>query len=255
MNELGLCGFREPFARLFNQGMITAGGAKMSKSKGNVVNPLDFAERYGADTVRVYTLFMGPANEDMDWQDAGLEGVWRFLNRVWRVAHEQAAKPAGGDPGEGALARRAHRTIAKVTDDIDRRFSFHTPIAAVMELVNEIQRHPDDPAARFAVETAVSLIQPYAPHLAEELCGVLGGERLWERPWPEADPALLVQDVVEVVVQVNGKVRERLHVAPGTPEEALLELALASERVQAHVGGRTIRKTVIVPDKLVSLVL
>ena len=255
MNELGLCGFREPFARLFNQGMITAGGAKMSKSKGNVVNPLDFAERYGADTVRVYTLFMGPANEDMDWQDAGLEGVWRFLNRLWRVAHEQAAKPAGGDPGEGALARRAHRTIAKVTDDIDRRFSFHTPIAAVMELVNEVQRHPDDPAARFAAETAVSLIQPYAPHLAEELWGVLGGERLWERPWPEADPALLVRDVIEVVVQVNGKVRERLHVAPGTPEEVLLELALAAERVQAHVGDHVIRKTVVVPDKLVSLVV
>ena len=131
-------------------------------------------------------------------------------------------------PGSTPLARKAHRTIAKVTDDIDRRFLFHTPIAAVMELVNELQASPDDPAARFAAETAVSLIQPYAPHLAEELWGVLGGERMWKHPWPEADPALLVQDVVEVVVQVNGKVRERLHVAPGTAEDALLELALAS---------------------------
>ena len=191
MNEMGMCSFREPFARLFNQGMIGAGGAKMSKSKGNVVNPLEYADRYGADTVRMYTLFMGPADEDMDWQDNGLEGIWRFLNRIWRIAHEQAAVPAG-DPGTGALARKTHQTIAKVTDDIDRRFSFHTAISAVMELVNEIARHPDDPAARFATETAVSLIQPYAPHVAEELWGVIGqrGSNVQEvvgdapGPWP-----------------------------------------------------------------------
>ena len=233
MNELGLCSFREPFARLFNQGMVTAGGAKMSKSKGNVINPLEYVERYGADTVRLYTLFMGPADEDMDWHDNGLEGIWRFLNRVWRIAHEQADVTAG-DPGDGPLARKTHRTIAKVTDDIDRRFSFHTPIAAVMELVNEIQRHPDDPAARFAIETAVSLIQPYAPHVAEELWGVLGTGRLWERAWPVADPALLVEEEVEIVVQVNGKVRDRIRVAASMGDEELLALALASDRVQAH---------------------
>ena len=254
MNELGLCSFREPFARLFNQGMVTAGGAKMSKSKGNVINPLQYVERYGADTVRLYTLFMGPADEDMDWHDNGLEGVWRFLNRVWRIAHEQADVVAG-DPGDGPLARKTHRTIAKVTDDIDRRFSFHTPIAAMMELVNEIQRHPDDPAARFAIETVVSLIQPYAPHVAEELWGVLGEGRLWESAWPVADPALLVEEEVEIVVQVNGKVRDRIRVAASMGDEELLALALASERVQAHVGGREIRKTIVVPSKLVSLVI
>ncbi len=255
MNEIGLCSFREPFARLFNQGMITAGGAKMSKSKGNVVNPLAYADRYGADTVRMYTLFMGPANEDMDWQDGGLEGIWRFLNRIWRIAHEQAAKPTGVAPGDGALARKAHQTIAKVTDDIDRRFAFHTPIAAVMELVNEIQRHPDDPAARFATETAVSLIQPYVPHVAEELWSVIGQGRLWERAWPAADPAMLVADEVEIAVQVNGKVRDRLRVAAGLSDDELLALALASERVQAHVAGQEPRKTVVVPGKLVSLVV
>jgi leucyl-tRNA synthetase len=254
MNELGLLGFREPFARLFNQGMITAAGAKMSKSKGNVVDPLVYAERYGADTVRLYTLFMGPADEDMDWHDQGLEGVWRFVNRLWRIAHEQGGRPAG-DPGDGPLARKTHRAIAKVSDDIDRRFAFHTPIAAVMELVNEIQRNPDDPAARFATETAVSLIQPYAPHVAEELWEALGNTRLWEAPWPVADPALLVEDSVEVVVQVNGKLRDRLHVPAGTPEDELLRLALGSPRVQAHLGGAEARKTVVVPDRLVSLVV
>ncbi len=257
MNELGLLGFREPVARLFNQGMIHYLGAKMSKSKGNVVEPLTYADKYGADTVRTYTLFMGPADEDMEWQDSGIEGIWRFLNRLWRIAHEQAAAPvaAGGTTPDTPLARKAHRTIAKVTDDIDRRFLFHTPIAAVMELVNEIQGAPDDPAVRFATETAVSLIQPYAPHVAEEMWAALGHERLWEAAWPVADPDLLVEDVVEVVVQVNGKLRERLHVAAGTPDDELLALALASERVQAHIDGKELRKTIVVPDKLVSLVV
>jgi leucyl-tRNA synthetase len=255
MNELGLVGFREPFARLFNQGMITARGAKMSKSKGNVVNPLEYAERYGADAVRIYTLFMGPADEDMDWQDAGIDGAWRFLNRLWRVTHEQVEHPLPDRSVDTALARKAHRTIAKVTDDIDRRFLFHTPIAAVMELVNEIQRSPDDPAARFATETAVSLIQPYAPHFAEELWQTLGHERLWEHPWPEADPALLVEDEVEVVVQVNGKLRDRLHVRAGTSEEELVAQALASEKVRAYLDGGEPRKTIVVPGKLVNIVV
>jgi leucyl-tRNA synthetase len=254
MQEMGLVGFREPFARLFNQGMIHKDGAKMSKSKGNVVDPLAYTERYGADAVRTFVLFMGPADQDMEWQDSGVEGVWRFLNRLWRIVHEQAQKPAATAP-DTALARKAHATIAKVTDDIDRRFLFNTPIAAVMELVNEIGRAPDDPAARFATETAVSLIQPYAPHVAEELWSVLGGERLWQHPWPEADPALLERDVVEVVVQVNGKVRDRLQVAAATPEEELVALARASQRVRAHLNGGEPRKTIVVPGKLVNFVV
>jgi leucyl-tRNA synthetase len=254
LQELGYVGFREPFLRLFNQGMITAGGAKMSKSKGNVINPLVYADRYGADAVRLYTLFMGPADQDMDWQDSGIEGVWRFVNRLWRVALGQVGResPPGVDT---PLARKAHWAIAKVTDDVDRRFAFNTPIAAVMELVNEIQRSPDDPAARLAAETAVSLIQPYAPHLAEELWSRLGHERLWEHPWPAADPALLEEDTVEVVVQVNGKVRDRLHVAPGTADEELVRRARESERVRAHLDGGEPRRTVVVPDKLVNFVV
>jgi leucyl-tRNA synthetase len=227
----------------------------MSKSKGNVVNPLEYAKRYGADTVRTYTLFMGPADEDMEWQDAGLEGVWRFFNRLWRVAGELAPRERSPDGVDTPLARKAHRTIAKVTDDIDRRFHFNTPIAAVMELVNELVREPDDPAARFAVETAVSLIQPYAPHVAEELWEQLAvGGRLWEQPWPEADPALLELDTVEIVVQVNGKVRDRLQVPAELAEDELVALARASEKVRAHLDGVEPRKTIVVPRKLVNFV-
>ncbi|WP_114797048.1 leucine--tRNA ligase [Gaiella occulta] len=253
MNDIGLVGFREPFARLFTQGMIHYRGAKMSKSKGNVIDPNAYIERFGADAVRLYILFMGPADQDIEWQDAGIEGMHRFLKKLWRAVLEQAGK----ERAEAAtpLARKAHETIAKVTDDVDRRFVFNTPIAAVMELVNELGRAPDDPAARFAAETAVSLIQPYAPHVAEELWSRLGRERLWDEPWPRADPALLERETVEVVVQVNGKVRERLHVPPGTASEELLALALASERVRAHLDGRELRKQIVVPGKLVSLVV
>ena len=144
MQEMGLVGFREPFARLFNQGMIHKDGAKMSKSKGNTVDPLALADRYGADAVRTFTLFLGPADQDMEWHDSGIEGVWRFLTKLWRVALEQADKPRVEQPS-GPLAQKAHETIAKVTDDIDRRFAFNTPIAAVMELVNEIAPRPGRP--------------------------------------------------------------------------------------------------------------
>ncbi len=253
MNDIGLVGFREPFARLFTQGMIHHRGAKMSKSKGNVIDPNAYIERFGADAVRVYILFMGPADQDIEWQDAGIEGMHRFLARLWRTVSEQA----GAQRLEAAtpLARKAHETIAKVTDDVDRRFVFNTPIAAVMELVNEISKAPDDPGARFAAETAVSLIQPYAPHVAEELWQRLGNERLWEQPWPVADPALLERETVEVVVQVNGKLRDRLQVPASIAEAELVELARASEKVRTRLDGGEIRKTIVVPGRLVNFVV
>ena len=158
-------------------------------------------------------------------------------------------------PGTSELARAAHRTIAKVTDDVLRRVQFHTPISAVMELVNQLSDDPVAEDARFAAETAVSLIQPYAPHLAEELWTVLGHERLWEHAWPVADPAALEQETFELVVQVNGKVRDRFEVAADLPEDEIVRRALASERVQAHVNGVTVRKTIVVPGKLVNIVV
>ena len=257
LNDMELLGFREPFSRLFTQGMIYRHGAKMSKSKGNVVSPDDAIHRYGADALRLYILYMGPAEQDKEWSDAGIEGTARLLDRIWRLALEVAARGPVEAPADGELVRTTHRTIDRVTDDILRRFQLHTPIAALFELVNEIYKVKDDPErggeVRFATETVISLIQPYAPHVAEELWERLGHSRLWETPWPVADPPLLTSDTVEVVVQVNGRLRDRLHVPVGTPEDELVALALASERVQAYVKGEP-RKTIVVPDRLVNLV-
>jgi leucyl-tRNA synthetase len=257
LNDMGLVGFREPFARLFTQGMIYRHGKKMSKSKGNVVSPDEAVARYGADALRLYILYMGPAEADKEWQDEGIDGTVRLVDRIWRLALEVAERGDVVVPDDGELIRAAHRTIARVSDDVLRRFQFHTPIAALFELVNEIYKVKDDPArageVRFATETVVSLVQPYAPHVAEELWARLGHERLWVEPWPEADARLLVSDEVEVVVQVNGKLRDRLHVPADASEEELVALALASERVRAHLTGEP-RKTIVVPGKLVNLV-
>jgi leucyl-tRNA synthetase len=256
MNEMGLLGFREPFARVFHQGWVTMGGTKMSKSKGNVEGPDAVVEAYGADPVRLYILFMGPADQDMEWTDTGIEGISRFVRRLWRVVHEVSEQAPDGDPGDGPIVRKAHQTIERVTDDVGRRMQFHTPISAVMELVNDLADDPAVPGARFAAETAVSLLQPWAPHVTAELWEVLGHtDRLWQRPWPEADPALLVHETFQLVVQVNGRVRDRLEVPADLAEAELIERARGSEKVQAHLDGKEIRQTIVVPGKLVNLVV
>jgi len=254
LNELGLVGFREPFARFFSNGWVTLGKTKMSKRAGNVVGPDDFVERYGADACRLNILFLGPANEDMEWTETSVQAMERFVRRLWRVVNEVAAQAPAGPTEGGALARKAHATIAKVTDDIGRRYAFNTAIAAVMELVNELSRDRAGADSRFAAETAVSLIQPYAPHVAEELWERLGHERLWEAAWPVADPVLLELETVEVVVQVDGRIRDRLQVAPDTPEDELVALARASSRVQAYLDGTEVSRTIVVPAKLVNFV-
>jgi leucyl-tRNA synthetase len=254
LNDFGLLGGREPFQRLFHQGWVRQGGTKMSKSKGNVIGPDELVDMYGADAVRTYILFMGPADQDMEWSEDGVEGVSRFLRRLWRIVNEVVE--SGVEGGEATdLTRAAHRTIARVTDDIDRRFQFNTPIAAVMELVNELGRSPDDPGARFAAETAVSLIQPYAPHITEELWARLGHERLWEQPWPQFDSDLVERETFELVIQVNGRVRDRVEVSSDMSEEELIAQARASARVQEFLDGMEIRKEIVVPGKLVNLVV
>ena len=253
LNDLGLIGVREPFQRLFHQGWVLQDGKRMSKSKGGVT-PDELIDRFGADPIRIYILFQGPADQDIDWSPNGIEATVRFVRRLWRVVHEAAAQPASPAGVDTPLARKAHEVIARVTDDIDRRFVFNTPISAVMELINELSKAPDDPAARFAAETAVSLLQPYVPHVTEELWGVLGHARLWEEPWPVADEALLRHETIELVLQVNGKVRDRVEVPVGLSDAELIERAKASPKVQAHLDGDEVR-AIVVPDKLVNLVV
>jgi leucyl-tRNA synthetase len=255
LNDLGYIGFREPFAAFFSNGWVTSGGTKISKRSGQAVGPAEVIDRWGADAARLMILFLGPADQDMEWTEEALEGTARFLRRLWRVVGGVAANAPAGEGGSGPLARKAHATIAKVTDDVGRRFAFNTGISAVMELVNELARDPAGPEARFAAETAVSLIQPYAPHVAEELWQRLGHERLWETPWPVADPALLERETIEVVLQVNGKLRDRIQVPAAIHEAELVALARASEKVQAHLNGGEPRKTIVVPGKLVNFVV
>jgi leucyl-tRNA synthetase len=254
LNDMGLVGFREPFAAFYSNGWVTLGRTKMSKRAGNIVGPDDFLEAYGADACRLNILFLGPADEDMEWTETSVEAMSRFVKRLWSVVSEVIERAPVGEPENGPLAKKAHATIAKVTDDIGRRFAFNTAIAAVMELVNELSKDRAGADSRFAAETAVSLIQPYAPHVGEELWSRLGHERLWEAPWPVADPAMLEVETVEVVVQVNGKIRDRLHVPPSIGDDELVALARASERVQAQLDGGEVARTVVVPGKLVNFV-
>jgi leucyl-tRNA synthetase len=254
LNELGLVGFREPFASFFSNGWVTLGKTKMSKRAGNVVGPDEFVERYGADACRLNILFLGPANEDMEWTETSVEAMNRFVRRLWSVVSEVAETAPEGASAGGPLARKTHATIAKVTDDIGRRYAFNTAIAAVMELVNELSKERAGADSRFAAETAVSLIQPYAPHVTEELWQRLGHERLRDEPWPVADPVMLERETVEVVVQVDGRIRDRLQVSPDTPDDELVALARESERVRAHLDGAEIARTVVVPGKLVNFV-
>jgi leucyl-tRNA synthetase len=267
--DCGQLGIQEPFANLFAQGMITRDGAKMSKSRGNTVSPADYVERYGADTARTYICFMGPPERDADWADEGVEGVNRFLSRLWRLCEEVEPKQAvviDAAVAEGdarALLVKAHWAIEKSTRDFERGFQFNTAIAAVMELINDAYRFKEDlyarpegtAAVRFATATAASLVFPFAPHLGAEVWQRLNGGRVWEQPWPEPDPALLAADTVTLVVQVNGKLRDRIEADADTSKDELLRLARESERVARFLDGKEVVKEIVVPGKLVNLVV
>jgi len=275
LHDAGHVGFNEPFRALFTQGMIckqsTISGKleKMSKSKGNVVSPDAIIAEYGADTQRLYTLFIGPPQKDAEWQDDAVIGARRFLDRLWRQVAETADLVKGVAPyaGDGAdlegevkaLWRKAHQTIRKVTADIEQSWQFNTAIASIMELANALggveRSAAAAPVLRFVFESMVRLLHPFVPHVTEELWTALGHEpSVLAAGWPEYDEAACREDEIEMPIQVNGKLRARLTVAAGATEEAVREAALANDRVRESIGGATVRKVIVVPGRLVNIV-
>jgi leucyl-tRNA synthetase len=272
MRDLGLIVNDEPATRLFTQGMVIKDGAKMSKSKGNVVSPDLMVSRYGADAARTYALFAAPPDRDLDWQEDGVAGVSRFLGRVWRLTTKYAPLARSGrdvqaEPPTGLslkLLRKLHQTIAKITQDFEGRWHFNTCVAAIMELVNEIQAADAQlaagevpaPAMLELLRSLVLLLAPFAPHLAAELWEELGEESgVLRAPWPKSDPELAKEDELEVPVQINGKLVEVVRVAADADAKTLEAAALAGEKVQARTAGKTVVKVIVVPRKLVNLVV
>jgi len=271
MRDLGLIENDEPATRLFTQGMVIKDGAKMSKSKGNVVSPDDMIARYGADSTRMYALFAAPPDRDLDWQEEGVAGISRFLGRVYRLTTKYAEQIRGtaterGEQGAAgqALLRKLHQTIAKITQDFSGRWHFNTCIAAIMELVNTILDHEaamdsgEVSAATVAevFRTLTLLLAPFAPFLAAELWEQIGGEgAVFRVAWPVADAELARENEVEIPVQINGKLASVIKLAAGSDEEIIKSAALADPRIQARLEGRTLVKVIVVPAKLVNLVV
>jgi leucyl-tRNA synthetase len=271
MRDIGLIRLDEPVARLFTQGMVIKDGFKMSKSKGNVVDPDVMVQRYGADTTRLFCLFAAPPERELEWSEAGVEGCARFLGRVWRVFQRAAETlPPSGTPlpeldeSAVALRRKTHDTIRRVTEDIGARMHFNTAVSAMMELINTIAplTDGDNPSAavgaalREAFETLAKILSPFAPHFCEELWSHLGGAGfVVHSSWPQADAALLVEDSVTLVVQVNGKLRARVTLPRDADEATALAAARADANVGSHLDGATLRRVIHVPNKLLNLVV
>jgi leucyl-tRNA synthetase len=265
MRDEGLLTSDEPFERLLTQGMVLKDGAKMSKSKGNTVDPQELIDRYGADTVRLFSMFAAPPEQSLEWSDAGVDGSHRFLKRLWRLVQEAESGPTQSfevatlDKAQKALRRKTHETIAKVSDDYGRRQTFNTAVAAVMELCNEVSRHDgqaaqDATVIHEALSAAVLLLAPIVPHISQALYQTLTGEHLLDATWPVVDESALTRDEIDIVVQVNGKVRAKIAVAADADKDAVQELALAHENVQRFTEGVSIRKIIVVPGKLVNVV-
>ncbi len=273
MRDLGLISHNEPAARLFTQGMVLKGGVAMSKSRGNVVGAYEMAEKYGADTGRLYTLFAAPPEKDLEWSEESIEGSWRFLNRVYRLVERHAAEvpeinPVSRNDGgastakERTLLRKAHQTLGRVTQDFETRWHFNSAIALIMELTNEI--HAQEPleegvrpeVRREVLELLTLMLAPMTPHLAEELWEMLGHtDGLWNARWPEANAELAREDEVEIPVQINGKLRGKVKVSAGATEAEVLKRAQGEPGILQHLNGKSVRKTVFVPNKLLNLVV
>ncbi|MBI3291434.1 MAG: leucine--tRNA ligase [Elusimicrobia bacterium] len=257
MRDLGLVTSDEPFARLLTQGMVTLGGAAMSKSRGNVVDPSDIITRYGADTARLFILFAAPPEKQLEWTMDGVEGAWRFLNRVWRLVERLGTSKDMSRPTSPALERIIHRTIHRVTRDIERSYQFNTAIAATMELVNALTAYPalGDEPSRNGIKTLLVLLAPFAPHIGAELWERMGlSGDVHRQPWPQADPAWLTGETVDLVIQVDGKVRGRITVPQQTTEVEARSQALQHPKVQVFVGQRSISRVIYIPKRLINIV-
>lgn len=269
LRDMGHLSFGEPFKALLTQGMVIKDGHKMSKSKGNVVSPGEMIEKYGADAVRLFIMFAAPADRDLEWSDAGIEGAFRFVNRFQRMATNSLARLGAGpwaavDPNnlseaDRDLRRVVHQTVKKVTHDLHDKFAFNTAISSLMELTNAVYALGDqvsDAVLAEAMEKAILLSAPFMPHLAEELWHQYGYEgSVHLAPWPQYDEAATIADTIEIVVQINGKVRSRVEVAPGTPKADLEALARADSRIQELIGEKQVVKVIAVPDRLVNIVV
>jgi leucyl-tRNA synthetase len=259
MRDVGLITFDEPVKKLFTQGMVIRNGTKMSKSVGNVVPADDVADKYGADTARLFALFAAPPEKDVDWIDAGVEGIYRFLSRVYRYATRNIGTPGGDGTSDAKVLRKAHQVLQKITEDFDSRWHFNTSIAAMMELTNDLYAEEAKISAA-AMEQVITifvfLLAPFAPYLAQEIWAELGKEGpVFRQAWPAFNPDLARETDVEIPVQVNGKIRARFTVPTGLDKAALEAAARADEKVIAALEGKTIVKVIAVPDKLVNIVV
>ena len=264
MRDAGLVTSDEPFTRLLTQGMVLKDGAKMSKSRGNTVDPQALIDRYGADTVRLFSMFAAPPEQSLEWSDSGVEGAHRFIKRLWRLVYDHGQAGAVDDAGsynaeQKSVRRKIHETIAKVSDDYGRRQTFNTAVAAVMELCNELGRFPVDSDLDRAVmdeglRAALLMLWPITPHLTEHLWLHLTGEAFVENHWPAVDESALSRDELEIVVQVNGKVRAKMMVPATADRDEIETLAKEQENVQRFLGDASIRKVIVVPNKLVNIV-
>ena len=263
MRDLGLVDWGEPIQRLFLQGMVIRDGRKMSKSFGNVVSPDDFVARYGSDTARLFLLFAAPADRDLDWQDEGAEGMWRFLSRVHRFVGRNAkpgvqASAVFKNQADRAALRKLHQTIAHVTRDFETRWHFNTSIAMIMELTNELHARESglsDGVMQESLQGLTLLLSPFAPHLSEELWHMLGQEGpLLDVRWPTSDPSLAREDTVQIVIQINGKLRDRMMAPKGLSKKELSRRARDTERIRSLLDGKRILKVIEIPDRLVNFV-
>jgi leucyl-tRNA synthetase len=269
LHDIKMTAFDEPFKNLFTQGMIIKDGAKMSKSKGNVVSPDKLIADYGADTVRLYTLFIGPPEKDAEWSDRGAEGAYRFLGRVWRLVEKvHSLQPAGNNNKEAtkeaeSLRRKLHQTIKKVTEDLDGGFHFNTAISAIMELVNEAYDYmakskngSGSEIFKEAVKSLIMLLSPFVPHIAEEMWQATGGSgSIFKCKWPQYNEAFITEKVITIPIQINGKLRSRIEVDTDISEEALKMAVLSEDKTKNWIGGKEVKKIIIIPKKLVNVII